>query len=476
MLLPKVSRALVLSEGTLHPLSLPGLEPLPSNSIAAVRGVVSVALNDDELDLADKDGVTDMTVVLVKRKGLGLYRLGQRMTMVKEIPLPAPPRYHALFSTYMCAALPSEGGLTYCIIDLSDASLTEVLPVSQVDPEDTTWKPNPNVVVIPGENQFLVTSYTGANTMGVFLNGQGDPERGTIEWEQHPLSIAVESGFIIALLRNHTVVVHSLNDLENPAQIISLDAAAGVFTLSYSPYGISIRDVVRDERMVHTRFTLLSGALAPPAPPVESPEAPPESPEASEPEPAPETEEPAGGSGLTPPSSPKFPRQPIQPVRSSSLLSAASARRSPFSSVIAETLVIGRHSIQGLVPTPVVLRLERLCEEHRVDEAIALVDEERRRGRRGEIDVDKVSSRQYLLRANIRQRTPRQSASCTSSSRAACSSTQCLSARVTTSSAARWTRACSSASSQRTAARRLVPRRMWRCMKGWCRRLRRCGP
>ncbi|KLT38373.1 hypothetical protein CC85DRAFT_289576 [Cutaneotrichosporon oleaginosum] len=390
VLLPKVSRALILSEGTLHSLSLPGLEPLPSSSIAPVRGVVSVVLNDDELDLADKDGVTDMTVVLVKRKGLGIYRLGQRMTMVKEIPLPAPPKYHALFSTYMCAALPSESGLTYCIIDLSDASLTEVLPVSQTDPDDS-WAPNPNVVVIPGENQFLVTSYTGANTMGVFLNGQGDPERGTIEWEEHPLSIAVESGFIIALLRNHTVVVHSLNDLENPAQTISLDPAAGVFALSYSPYGISIRDVVRDERMVHTRFTLLSGALAPPISPVESPELPVEVSTASEADPAPDIEEPAGGSGLTPPTSPKFARQPITPVRSSSLLSASSARRPPFSSVIAETLVVGRHSIQGLVPTPVVLRLERLCEEHRVDEAIALVDEERRRGRRGEIDVDKAT-------------------------------------------------------------------------------------
>lgn len=93
----------------------------------------------------------------------------------------------------MCAVLPSEAGLTYCIIDLSDASLTGVLPVSQVDPQDTEWKPNPNVVVIPGENQFLVTSYTGANTMGVFLNGQGDPERGTIEWSDHPVSIGEPS-------------------------------------------------------------------------------------------------------------------------------------------------------------------------------------------------------------------------------------------------------------------------------------------
>lgn len=46
------------------------------------------------------------------------------------------------------------------------------------------------MVVIPGADEFLVTSFTGAGTMGVFLNGQGDPVRGTMEWEHHPLSIS----------------------------------------------------------------------------------------------------------------------------------------------------------------------------------------------------------------------------------------------------------------------------------------------
>lgn len=75
----------MLSEGTLHPLSLPGLEALPSNAVAPMRGVISVALNDDELDLGGREGegMTDMTVVLVRRKGLGIYRLGQRLAMVK---------------------------------------------------------------------------------------------------------------------------------------------------------------------------------------------------------------------------------------------------------------------------------------------------------------------------------------------------------------------------------------------------------
>ncbi|MDN8924001.1 hypothetical protein Q0P01_14535, partial [Staphylococcus aureus] len=83
-----------------------------------------------------------------------------------------PPKSCALFSTFLCAALPSENGLNYGIIDLSDASMTEVLPVSQVfGMVDSGFDPNPNIVVIPGDNQFLVTSYTGQNTMGVFLNG-----------------------------------------------------------------------------------------------------------------------------------------------------------------------------------------------------------------------------------------------------------------------------------------------------------------
>ena len=92
-----------------------------------------------------------------------------------------------MFGTYLCAAIPSSN--TYSIIDISDASLTEVLPVSQIDAALLEFEPNPNVVVVPGENEFLVTSYTGASTMGVFLNGQGDPVRGTMEWTDHPLSI-----------------------------------------------------------------------------------------------------------------------------------------------------------------------------------------------------------------------------------------------------------------------------------------------
>jgi hypothetical protein len=195
--LDKISRL----DGTMHSLALPSLEVIPSAVIQPLRGVSSVILDDNEMEWAGPGGDernAEVIVVVVRRRGLAVYRLGERMQLVKvslrlqsadrqEIPLPTAPTSHALTHTYLCAAMPSSG--TYSLIDLSDASLTEVLPISQVDAESLDWDPAPNVAVIPGADEFLVTSYTGVGTMGVFLNGQGDPVRGTMEWEEHPTSI-----------------------------------------------------------------------------------------------------------------------------------------------------------------------------------------------------------------------------------------------------------------------------------------------
>jgi hypothetical protein len=108
---------------------------------------------------------------------------------------------------------------------------------------------------------------------------------------------------------------------------------------------------------------------------------------------SPANEDPPAGSGLTPPSSPPpFRRQPITPNRGSSLLQVtAPTFRGPFSTAVAESLIVGPNGIQSLAPTPVILKVERLCEERQMTEAIALVDDERRKGRRGEVDADKVS-------------------------------------------------------------------------------------
>lgn len=221
---------------------------------------------------------------------------------------------------------------------------------------------------------------------------------------------AMDSGFIVALLRNNTIVLHSLADLDKPVQVIEIDPSFAPFGLTYSPYGIAIRDSIRDERMQMSRMLLLGPALSPAGstsadaaakrvtspPPLEAQDSSESLGQAVSPPDlaSPPIQEPESGSGLTPPSSPKpFQRQPIAPARSSSLLktTAPPARGGPFSTAVAETLIVGPNGLQSIAPTPVIIRVEEMCAEGKMDEAIKLVDDERRKGRRGEIDADKTT-------------------------------------------------------------------------------------
>ncbi len=61
-----------------------------------------------------------------------------------------------------------------------------LLPISQA--LDTTIVVKPSITAIT-ESEFLILSWTGASTLGVFITGDGDPVRGTLEWPSHPEAI-----------------------------------------------------------------------------------------------------------------------------------------------------------------------------------------------------------------------------------------------------------------------------------------------
>ena len=71
------------------------------------------------------------------------------------------------------------------MIDLENAFLSPILPLSQA-PSPTPIKP---LITVVGENEFLILSWTGSSTLGVFITGDGDPVRGTLEWSSHPEDI-----------------------------------------------------------------------------------------------------------------------------------------------------------------------------------------------------------------------------------------------------------------------------------------------
>jgi hypothetical protein len=76
----------------------------------------------------------------------------------------------------------------YTLVNLHTVTATPILPISQVAPEPGTRPHRPMILVVT-EDEFLILSWTGAGTMGVFITLNGDPVRGTLQWPSHPLSI-----------------------------------------------------------------------------------------------------------------------------------------------------------------------------------------------------------------------------------------------------------------------------------------------
>jgi hypothetical protein len=301
----------------------------------------------------------EVGICVIKRKNMTIFRLGARLFHVKDVPLTSPPLVAKYFSPHLCIA---DHDLN-SVVSLLDSSLYQVLPVAQVPPEERTFQPRPSIACVQA-NEFLITSCTSndGTTMGIFINGDGDPqqERGMIEWESHPRSIVVEPPYIVSLLRNQTVQVHSLDPLEL-IQTIALPASVEARSLSRSPTGFLVPATERDEHLRKVMVTLLPPKPASPLSPLPLPSS--TSTDGSFADPATQHSisslepttlvsfaDPPSGSGLTPPSSP---RRSYNSTRTSS--SSFSYNRSSLPSISSETshiLLTSPSSIHALAPTP----------------------------------------------------------------------------------------------------------------------------
>lgn len=85
------------------------------------------------------------------------------------------------FGQHLCIA---NAERVYCAVNAETGIMTPMMPCSQ-DP-DTVVRPSITVI---GENEFLVVSWMGAGAVGVFMTGEADPVRGTLQWQQYPESI-----------------------------------------------------------------------------------------------------------------------------------------------------------------------------------------------------------------------------------------------------------------------------------------------
>ncbi|KAH8073389.1 CNH domain-containing protein [Cristinia sonorae] len=205
VIIASLARVLVLSDRQIHLYTLPALDPL-SAQIKPIRHIEGLAV--DEMQLRrfasgghSARGVEPVDFCAIKRSSIVLYTLRDKLTYRTEIPFPGA----------ICA---KRAGLHLCvadkemyhIVDLNAVSTFPLLPIVQ---SNDAKQVKPSITVI-NENEFLLLSWTGQATMGVFITGDGDPVRGTLEWNDYPESITLDYPFVTAVLPNQTVEIHNI--------------------------------------------------------------------------------------------------------------------------------------------------------------------------------------------------------------------------------------------------------------------------
>ncbi|THU80066.1 hypothetical protein K435DRAFT_823770 [Dendrothele bispora CBS 962.96] len=219
LLVPSIMRALVQSDNQLHFYTIPSLDPVPSNVLKPVRHVITFTVDHKHLmrppPLNSAPIPQPVDLCIVKRNALSLYALREKLFYQKEIPFPPGGTLARRIGPALCIADKEN----YNVVNLEKAESFPLLPLCQVDAD---FKPDP-FITVTGDDEFLICSWTGQNTLGVFINSNGDPVRGTLEWPTYPKAVCLDYPYITTLLPNDTIEIHNIES-QNLAQVIPAPA------------------------------------------------------------------------------------------------------------------------------------------------------------------------------------------------------------------------------------------------------------
>ncbi|RCH94337.1 hypothetical protein CU097_012873 [Rhizopus azygosporus] len=224
LLIPQVSKAIVLCDSTLLFFSLPFFDPISASFIPPIKGVTCFSHDIAEEGRIGEDGTVEL--IVVKRRALQIYKVGESMYLKRELPLTEGAITLTRYGRILCLA----DHQNYKLINLQQSSVTMLIPTPQVPATTSTLLlgsqliPKPLMAVVR-KDEFLVVSGgsgAGSQTIGIFVNPNGDAIRGTLQWPSYPKSLCVEFPYVAALLSNHTIEIHNILD-QNLLQRIPLD-------------------------------------------------------------------------------------------------------------------------------------------------------------------------------------------------------------------------------------------------------------
>lgn len=220
ILIPCIARALILCDRQFHVFTLPSLDLAPNTK--SIRNVEALAVDHNHLQrpaatslttratststsLPTERGKSDsVDLCVIKRSTIATYSLSEeKLTFTREIPFRSGSLLARRSGHHLCIATAD----IYSVIDLATAQMFELLPVTQVEGTAGTIKPH---ILVISPSEFLLLSWTGGSTLGLFITGDGDPVRGTLEWPAHPVSVCLDYPYLTTLLPNGTIEVHSI--------------------------------------------------------------------------------------------------------------------------------------------------------------------------------------------------------------------------------------------------------------------------
>ncbi|KAI8988123.1 hypothetical protein BDF20DRAFT_970210 [Mycotypha africana] len=224
LLLPQVSRAVVLCDATLLFFSLPFFEPIPASFIQPIKGVFCFSHDVGEEGRIGEDGTVEL--VVVKRRTMQIYKIGETVHLKKEMPLSDNAITVTRYGRMVCLADHQE----YKLIHLKQATVTPLTPIPRVPATSTlsggasnsSLVPCPKVAVVKKDEFVIVNGSADNQAIGIFVNANGDAIRGTLQWSSYPQALCIEFPYTAALLSNQTIEVHNILD-QTLVQTLPLD-------------------------------------------------------------------------------------------------------------------------------------------------------------------------------------------------------------------------------------------------------------
>ncbi|ODV87988.1 hypothetical protein CANARDRAFT_55114 [[Candida] arabinofermentans NRRL YB-2248] len=245
LLLPELSKALVLCGSTLSAYILPELSPA---NIGKIRDVTDISIDYNELQLDANqhnyvtpidhiNGEVYVKVTVFTKKSVRLIRIfDEGMKLFKDVhyPLSIQGIQRSKF-----AAVGTK--IDYDLIDLVQVQKIPLFPVSttgkklqdtETDNDDQLAKQKQlRPIICPVGNSEFMMACGGSSiddpALGMVVNLNGDVSRGTIPWESYPSCLTVDFPYSIAVFHDSAIQIHSLID---QAQVQDIKFPAGWIT------------------------------------------------------------------------------------------------------------------------------------------------------------------------------------------------------------------------------------------------------